>query len=327
MMNSIFFFLALNVVLVAQKQNERLEIPRDTSFTLFSAAERIKNQYPEARLVLPELPKGVIVHNDLVYAQYGQRALHLDIFRPENKKSLPAVILIHGGGWRTGERSQGIPIAQRLAAHGYVAATVEYRLSIEALYPAAVYDLKAAVRWMHAHAAEYSIDTTRIAVLGCSAGGQLAALLGTTNGDRRFEGSGGNAGHSNDVHAVVDIDGILDFTDPAESGKDTIPEKPSAGSYWFGGPLRDKRELWVEASPLVHVNAKTAPIIFINSSLERFHAGRDAMIEKLNALGIYSEVHTIPDTPHTFWFFHPWFERTCDFALAFLNKTLKNNEQ
>jgi pectinesterase len=326
-MNSILFFLALNFVVVAGQQNRRSEIPRDTSFSVFSAAEKIKKQYPQARLVLPDLPKGVNVSRDLVYARYGKRALHLDIFRPDNKKSLPAVILIHGGGWRTGERSQGIPIAQKLAANGYVAVTVEYRLSIEALYPAAVYDLKAAVRWLRAHAAELSIDTTKIAVLGCSAGGQLAALLGTTNGDRRFEGSGGNAERSSAVQAIIDIDGILDFTDPAESGKDTIPEKPSAGSYWFGGPLKEKRELWVEASPLVHVNVKTAPIVFINSSLDRFHAGRDAMIEKLNALGIYSEVHTIPDTPHPFWFFHPWFEPTCDFALAFLKKTLKHNEQ
>jgi pectinesterase len=145
-MNSIFFFLALHVVLAAGQQNKRSEIPRDTSFTVFSAAEKIKKQYPQARLVLPDPPKGVTVSSDLVYERYGERALHLDIFRPDNKRFLPAVILIHGGGWRTGERSQGIPIAQRLAANGYVAVTVEYGLSIEALYPAAVYDLKAAVR-------------------------------------------------------------------------------------------------------------------------------------------------------------------------------------
>jgi pectinesterase len=300
---------------------------RDTSFTVFSAAEKLKHEYPFALLVLPELPNGVIVKENLVYASYGKRELHLDVFRSEDKSAHPAVILIHGGGWRSGDRFQGIPMAQRLAARGYVAVTVEYRLSIEALYPAAVYDLKAAVRWLRAHAVEYAIDSTKIAVLGCSAGGELAAFLGTTNGDHKYEGAGGSAGHSSAVQAVVDIDGILDFTDPAESGKDTIPGKPSAGSYWFGGPLREKRELWMEASPLAHVDAKTAPIVFINSSLDRFHAGRDAMIEKMNALGIHSEVHTIPNTPHPFWFFHPWFEPTCNFAIAFLNKTLTYNQQ
>ena len=198
-MNSIFFLLACNAFLIAGGQDKRTEFPRDTSFTVFSAAEKIKKQYPQAQLIIPDLPEGVILTSDLVYTRYGERALHLDVFRPNNKKSLPAVLLIHGGGWRTGERSQGIPIAQRLAANGYVAVTVEYRLSIEALYPAAVHDLKAAVRWLRAHAAEYSIDTAKIAVLGCSAGGQLAALIGTTNGDRKFEGSGGNAERSSAV--------------------------------------------------------------------------------------------------------------------------------
>ena len=319
-MSLIFSILAFQFCIIANQ--EYGGIPRDTSFTVYSAADKIKEQYPQAQLVLPDLPPGVEVKSDLIYARYGQRALHLDLFRSANKEFLPAVILIHGGGWRTGDRSQGIPIAQRLAARGYVAVTVEYRLSIEALYPAAVHDLKAVIRWLRAHGAEHLIDTTRIVALGCSAGGQLAALLGTTNGDSKFEGSGGNSDRSSDIQAVVDIDGILDFTDPAESGKDTIPGKPSAGSYWFGGPLREKRDLWIEASPLNHVSAKSAPIAFINSSLERFHAGRDGMIAKLNALNIYSEVHTIPDTPHPFWFFQPWFGPTCEFAIAFLNKTL-----
>ena len=324
-MKWIFLFLALQTVMFAVEQTDRSEIPRDTSFTIFSAADKIKKQYPDAWLVLPKMPESIVVKSNLVYAQYGRRALHLDIFRPNKKQPLPTGVLIHGGGWRTGDRTQGVPIAEQLAANGYVAVTVEYRLSIEALYPAAVFDLKAAVRWLRAHSSEYFIDTTKIAVLSCSAGGHLEALLGTTNDERKFEGEGGNASHSSAVQAVVDIDGILDFADPAESGKDTIPGKPSAGSYWFGGPLIEKRELWIEASPLVHVSTKSAPIAFINSSLDRFHAGRDAMIAKLNYFGIYSEVHSVPDTPHTFWFFHPWFDPTCDFALTFLNKTLKRD--
>ena len=296
---------------------------RDTSFTVYSAAEKVAKQYPDARLVFLPRAGGVLVKENLVYASYGERKLHLDIFRPAANSLSPAVLLIYGGGWRSGEKSQNVPIAERLAERGFVAVSAEYRLSVEALYPAAVYDLKAAVRWMRAHSREEGIDSTRIAVLGCSAGGQLAALLGTTNGDLKFEGDGGNGGHSSSVQAVVDIDGILDFTDPAESGKDTVPDKPSAGSYWFGGPMREKRELWIEASPLFHVDQHTAPIEFINSSLERFHAGRDQMIQKLNALGIYSEVHTLPDTPHPFWFFHPWFEPTCEFSIRFLEKIFR----
>ena len=123
--------------------------------------------------------------------------------------------------------------------------------------------------------------------------------------------------------AVVDIDGVLDFTDPAESAKDTVPEKPSAGKSWFGASFKDNPDLWREASPINYVNGKTAPILFVNSSLPRFHAGRDEGIAKMNKLSIYSEVHTIQDTPHPFWLFHPWFDAAFRYIVTFLDKTLK----
>lgn len=317
--------VALTLLLIHAAATSRPQdrIPRDTSFTVFSTVEKVLKQYPHARFIAPQSSERVHVEQNIPYSTVGDRVLHLDIFRPKAAGRYPAVMLIHGGGWRSGDRSQGIPMAQRIAERGYVAVTVEYRLSIEALYPAAVSDLKAAVRWLRSHSAEHAIDSMKIAALGVSAGGHLAALLGTTTGIKRFEGDGGSRGHSSTVQAVVDIDGILDFTDPAESGKDTIPGRPSVGTYWFGGPLREKRELWIDASPLVHVDSNTAPILFINSSLVRFHAGRDEMIKKLNALAIYSEVHTFPDTPHPFWFFQPWFEPTCEYTIKFLDKTLK----
>ncbi len=321
------WFPCLAIPISVFAQHQAVDVPRDTSFTVYSTAVKVLEQYPFARVVIPELPKGVAVKENIIFASYGKRELHLDLFRPGESAGgpFPAVILIHGGGWRSGDRAMEVPLAQYLAARGYVAAVVEYRLSPEALYPAAVYDVKAAIRWMRAHCEEYDVDSTRIAVLGVSAGGQLAALVGTTNGDPRFEGSGGNAGYSSNVQAIVDVDGILDFTDPAESGKDTIAGRRSAGAAWFGATYREKPELWIEASPLVHVSESSPPIVFINSSSERFHAGRDEMIEKLKALNIYHEVHTIPKTPHPFWLFHPWFEPTCNYITAFLEKILKGS--
>ena len=207
------------------------DIPRDTSFTVASAAVKVLAQYPHAAIVFPSLPPGVAERKNLVYASIGGRNLHLDAYLPNTPARRPyaGVILIHGGGWRSGNRSQAVPMAQRLAAAGYVALAVEYRLSPEARYPAAVHDLKTAVRWLRAHARELTLDTSKIAALGCSAGGHLAALLGTTNGDRRFEGNGGSPEYSSTIQAIVDIDGVLDFTHPAESGKDTGSARPSAG--------------------------------------------------------------------------------------------------
>jgi pectinesterase len=286
---------------------------------------KVLKQYPNAKLVVPEVPEGVKAYENLVYARDGKRELHLDLFAPvvKDKRGYPGVVLIHGGGWRSGSRQMEWPMAQHLAARGYVTATVEYRLSPEALYPTGVHDLKAAIRWMRQNAAKYNVDPKKIAVYGCSAGGELAAFLGTTGDMKKFEGSTGNLQQSSRVQAVVDIDGVLDFTDPAESAKDTDPRKPSAGKAWFGASFKEKPDLWREASPINYVNEKTAPILFVNSSLPRFHAGRDEGIEKMKKLGIYSEVHTIPDTPHPFWLFHPWFDEAFGYIVAFLDKTLK----
>jgi pectinesterase len=217
-----------------------------------------------------------------------------------------------------------IPLAARLAARGFVTATVEYRLSPEARYPAAVRDLKAAVRWLRASADRFHIDTTRIGVCGGSAGGHLAAFLGATNGNPYYEEGGEKEEHSSDVQAVVDIDGPLDLTRPEESGKDVDPQRPSAGMRWIGFSFKERPDLWREASPLAHTSAQTVPIAFINSSIERFHVGRDEMMEILKASNIYSEVHTIPNTPHPFWLFHPWFEETATHVEAFFARVLDN---
>lgn len=326
-MKNVLLLLLFASVAAAQEKDSAGVIARDTSFTVYSAYIKAREQYPFISIVKPELPGGVVAEENVVYSKIGKRELHLDLFYPAEQKAqtYPGVILVHGGGWRSGDKSQAVPMAQWLAARGYVTAAVEYRLSTEALYPAAVHDLKAAIRWMRANASTYKINPEKIAALGCSAGGQLAALLGATNGLENFEGNGGHENYSSDVQAVVNIDGILDFTKPESRLYDNDPKKPSAAAYWFGGSFREKPELWTHASSLFYVNKKTAPIIFINSSLPRFHAGRDEMIDKLKALGIYYEIHTIPDTPHPFWLFHPWFEKTCEMAVNFLDKVLKND--
>lgn len=314
--------LALSPMLARQNV-----IPRDTSFTISSTIPKVVKQYPQATLVEATIPPRVVAEENVVYAKYGKRELHLDLFSPREKGSgpFPGVIMIHGGGWRFGNRQMEWPMALHVANHGYVTATVEYRLSGEALYPAGVHDLKCAIRWMRAHATEYNIDPDKIGVYGCSAGGELAAFLGTTGDMKRFEGNGGYAGHSSSVQAVIDVDGVLDFTNPAESAKDDDPKKPSAGKSWFGASYKENPDLWKDASPINYIDNKTAPILFVNSSLERYHAGRDQGIAKMNTLGIYSEVHTIPDTPHPFWLFHPWFDEAAGYIVTFLDKTLKGH--
>ncbi|HPS12931.1 MAG TPA: alpha/beta hydrolase, partial [Prolixibacteraceae bacterium] len=211
------------------------------------------------------------------------------------------------------------PMAAYFAEKGYVTATVEYRLSMEVQYPAAVIDVKTAIRWLRKNAAELHINPDKIAIEGSSSGGQLAALIGSTNGSSLFVDSTRYPEFSSDVQALIDIDGVLAFIHP-ESGEGVDqPGKPSSATLWFGFS-KEKPDLWNEASALSHAGKTFPPVLFINSQYPRFHAGRDDLIARLDSLGIYSEVHTIPDTPHTFWLFDPWFSQTVNFIDQFLKK-------
>ncbi|MCW3106865.1 MAG: lipoprotein [Segetibacter sp.] len=322
MINQLKVALFLNVwmMMVSSIAFAQKAMPRDTSFTVYSAFAKERKKYPQIEIAQPASPKGVLSKQNVVYSLASQRPLHADIFYPAKKRKngYPGVIMIFGGGWKSGDKSQNVPMAQQLAANGYVAVTIEYRLSLEAQYPAAVHDVKAAIRWLRANAAKYKVDVNKIATLGMSAGGQLAALVGTTNGNEKLEGTGGHSKYSSNVQAIVDIDGILAFKHP-ESAEGKV------AAEWLGGTYEEKPQIWEDASALTHAGKNTPPILFINSSLPRFHAGREDLIKKLNGYGIYSEVHTIPDTPHPFWLFHPWFQPTVNYTVEFLNKVFAGN--
>ena len=173
------------------------------------------------------------------------------------------------------------------------------------------------MRWVRANAKKYKIDTNRIATVGFSAGGQLSALLGTTGEKPEFEGISGNLGHSTKVNTIVDIDGTLAFIHP-ESGEGDDSRSTSAATHWFGYSKTENPDLWQAASALNHVAANTPPTLFINSGVDRMHAGRTDYLAKLAALNIYSEVHIFPNSPHSFCLFNPWFEPTVQYIDVFL---------
>ena len=304
---------------------ERINIPRDTLYTIYSTYKKLIEDYPFIKIIKTQLPANIICEKNIVYQTYGNRKLHLDLFKPIKKDGqlFPVVMLIHGGGWKSGDKSMLKSMAAKIAENGYVGVTVEYRLSPEARFPAAIYDLNSAVNWLKLNAYEYNIDTNKIAILGCSAGGTLAVFIGATSGTKKYEDNYSNSGYSSKVQAIIDVDGILDFTDPAESGKDDDPNSPSAGKLWLGYSYKENSQLWIEASPLTYINEQTPPMLFINSSIDRFHAGRDEAIKILAENKIYYEVHTIPNTPHSFWLFEPWFDETINYTVIFLKKVFK----
>ena len=299
---------------------------KDTSFTFNSAFISTKAANPNA--TVPVIATGDTVQSALnvVYCQVGNRPLSLDVFYPEQQyfnEKLPAVLMVHGGGWHSGNRTMHWPMAQKMAARGYVVFTVEYRLSTAATYPAAVNDLKSAIKYIRANATVYNVNPNKIAVWGYSAGGQLAALTGATNNSPLYKGDGCNDDYSDAVQAVIDVDGILAFIHP-QSVEGDDSKKLSSATKWFGASKAARPDLWQQASALNHVSKQTAPILFINSSLVKEHAGRDDMIKILDSLHIYHEVHAFPDTPHTFIMFEPWFTPALNYAVNFLDKVFKN---
>lgn len=293
----------------------------DTSYSNYSAYTSTKKQFPDIRLV-PELHSPAVKEKkDLVYCTQGEKKLLIDAFFPSKKagQKRAAILIIHGGGWRSGNRTQHYPLAQKLASLGYACFTPEYRLSTEALFPAAVYDLKAALRWIRAHAGKYHVDPNRIAVLGFSAGGELAAFLAVTNHNAKFEGSDCHTKYSSEVQALIDLDGTLSFVHP-ESAEGDDSKKTSASTYWFGFSKKDNPQLLQEASPLTHAGPGTPPTLFINSSVARMHAGRDDFMKLLRENHIYTEVKTFDPSPHSFPLFDPWFEPTVQYTDDFLKK-------
>src|SRR5436309_2755482 len=159
------------------------------------------------------VPEGVVFERDIEYANPDDQHLKLNIARPkEGDGPFPAVLCIHGGGFRAGSREGYNGTILKLAQNGYVAITVSYRLAPKYQFPAAVHDTKAAVRWLRANSKKYHIDPERIGVTGGSAGGHLAQMLGVTTDVKEFEGDGGNAKESIAVRCVVNVYGANDFT-------------------------------------------------------------------------------------------------------------------
>jgi acetyl esterase/lipase len=304
------------------QRTEGLTHLTDTSFNNAGAYRQARKQYPSIVLVADSVPPGVLQARNVPYTTIDGHTLQLDVFYPaRQKKALPAVMIIHGGGWRSGNRQQHIPLAERLAAQGFVCFTVSYRLSTEALYPAAVHDLKAAIRWIRAHAEAYHADPTRIAALGFSAGAQLATLLGSATNVPALDDSTRNMDYSSAVQAVVNIDGILAFIHP-ESGEGNDTKATSAATNWFGYSRAENPALWQQASALTYAGKHSPPTLFLNSSVDRMHAGREDYIAILKRCGVYTEVHTFPDTPHTFCLFEPWFTPVVNYTTIFLRKVL-----
>ncbi len=245
------------------------------------------------------VPDDVTFEAGVEYANPDEQHLQLNIARPKTGDGpFPAIICIHGGGFRAGSRTGYDGLIVKFAQQGYVAMTVSYRLAPKYQFPAAVHDTKAAVRWARANAAKYKIDPTRIGATGGSAGGHLAQFLGVTADVKEFEGDGGHANESSAVNCVVNIYGPSDFTKSYGKSVDAAEVLP----LFLGGNLEKAKKQHIKASPLYWVTPNAVSTLCIHGTDDKYVAHEQAvwLIDKLKANGVEAELLTIEGAGHGF---------------------------
>jgi len=258
---------------------------------------KVRKHYPDQdasaiRLAPRPTTDGLVVHENLVYARWGDRAMVLDLCLPkEREERVPVVLFIHGGGWVRGSHRDYRPAAMVFAKRGFATATLEYRLAGEAMFPAAIYDVKAAIRWLRANASEYHLDPKRFGITGGSAGGNIAVLTAVTFGDSRFEGPANHLDQSSEIQCVVSMYGAMSWT----------------ATHWTrckpGSPLMK------ETLPDYHIanGAHLPPILFLNEwdRREDRRWGANTM-EIIKKLGKEARAElTLINAPHGFILFSP----------------------
>jgi acetyl esterase/lipase len=220
---------------------------------LLAASALVPAQQPQG------VPEGVKVLRGLEYVAKGHERQQLDLYLPEKSDGpRPLIIWIHGGAWRGGSKDKcpAVPFVAR----GYAVASINYRLSQHAVFPAQIEDCKAAVRWLRAHARKYGLDPERFGAWGASAGGHLAALLGTAGDVKDLEGQGGNLDQSSRVQAVVDWFGPTDLL--KMGGSHDNPKSPE--SLLIGGPVQQHKEKAARANPITYVTRDDAPFLILH---------------------------------------------------------------
>lgn len=234
---------------------------------------------------------------DIPYVENGHERQKLNLFLPEKKSAtpLPLIITTHGGGWLGGFRGSRPEFGADLLMRGYACTSLGYRLSGDAPFPAQIEDCKAAIRWLRAHAKEYNLDPDRFAVVGHSAGGHLAALLGATAGVGGFD-VGGHLDQSSRVQAVVDYSGPTDIVKLIESKA----VGSSAGSQLIGGPLARKRAVAGRANPITYLGKGAPPYLIIHGDQDSVVPVNQSelLFEALKKAGMSARLHVIRDAGH-----------------------------
>jgi len=252
----------------------------------------------------PALPAGTKGMRDVAYVTNGHERQKLDLFVPPGATNpLPLIIWVHGGAWQGGSK-ENCP-ALRYLGRGYAVASINYRLSQHAIFPAQIEDCKAAVRWLRANAKEHNLDPNRFAAWGSSAGGHLVALLGTSGGVKEFD-TGDNLKVSSRVQAVVDFFGPTDFT---QMGKFSLLNAPfdhdaadSPESRLIGGAIQQNKDKAAKANPITYVSQDDPPFLILHGDKDNLVPFQQSELlkEALTKAGVTVTLRIIEGAGHGF---------------------------
>ena len=269
----------------------------------------------------PRVSTGVTQHSNIAYIPGGHERQKLDLYVPDgggSRATAPVIVWIHGGGWQAGDKSN-VPVA-RFTEYGYAVASVDYRLSQDAPFPAQIEDCKAAIRWLRSNAKLYNLNPNRIGVMGASAGGHLVALLGTSGGVKALEGRSGNLDQSSRVQCVVDMFGPTDFL--KMGGFHDSPNSPE--SRLIGGPIQENKDKVAKANPITYVGADDPPFLIIHGDADPTvpHMQSVLLQDALKKAGVEATLITVVGGGHG----GPGFQggENGKRTLAFLDKYLKD---
>ncbi|HVR85361.1 MAG TPA: ThuA domain-containing protein [Planctomycetota bacterium] len=258
---------------------------------------------------LPPSPAAVEVELDVPYGKAGDTTLKLDIYRPKDpvQKVLPAIVMIHGGGWKSWPegkwtKSTDAETAKTFARRGYWVASIDYRLSDVARFPAALLDCKRAVRWVRSQASRLQVDPDRIGAWGFSAGGHLALLVGCTDPSAGFEEDLDGSPVSSRVQAVSSWAGLSDLADPSGPRK-LEGEREELARLFMGGTYGELPELYRKASPVQYVARNNPPTFLVHGDRDERvpYSHSEVMLSKLQAAGVEATLLTVKGAGHLFF--------------------------
>jgi acetyl esterase/lipase len=225
------------------------------------------------------------------------------------------MLVVHGGAWHLGSRSQLASVASRFAEQGYTAVAISYRLAPRSKFPAQIYDSQAAVRWMRKHASEFKINPDRIGGFGYSAGGHLVTLLGTLDDDDFNEAGIPNGAPSARLQCVLAGGAPCDFREMQSDSRQL--------AYWLGGTRAEKSENYRNASPARFITTDDPPMYFFSGEQDMLVpiSSSRTMVETLHKAGVTAEMYAVKDAGHL----QTLFDRgAMERALAFADRHLKN---